>query len=205
MSARDESISTRDYTRLCDLIYAEAGIHLGSEKKTMLEVRVKRRLKALDLGSYDQYCDYLFGRQGLKEEIVSLIDVVTTNKTDFFREPGAFQFSGREGASGTDFARRRRKAVAGLERRLLDRRGALHAGHGAQRVCADPSRLSLQDTGHRYLHHRAREGEMGVYSNDVVSPVPAALKRKYLMAAAIEAPTGCGWCRSCAAWSSFAA
>jgi len=39
MSAHDESMSTRDYIRLCDLIYQEAGIHLGSGKKTMLELR----------------------------------------------------------------------------------------------------------------------------------------------------------------------
>ncbi len=45
MSAHDEIISTRDYTRLCELIYREAGITLGPEKQTMLEVRIKRRLQ----------------------------------------------------------------------------------------------------------------------------------------------------------------
>jgi chemotaxis protein methyltransferase CheR len=34
------------------------------EKKTMLEARIKRRLKALELSSYSQYCDYLFGPRG---------------------------------------------------------------------------------------------------------------------------------------------
>ena len=47
----------------------EAGIHLGSERKTMLEVRIKRRLKILDLHSYSEYCDYLFGQMGLKDEL----------------------------------------------------------------------------------------------------------------------------------------
>jgi chemotaxis protein methyltransferase CheR len=65
MSARDESICSRDYARLCDLIYQEAGIHLGTDKKTMLEVRIKRRLKDLSLSSYSDYCDYLFSHQGL--------------------------------------------------------------------------------------------------------------------------------------------
>ena len=86
MGTHDESISGRDYARLCDLIYAQAGIHLGTERKTMLEVRIKRRLKALNLSSYSEYCDYLFGHTGLKDELAHLIDVVTTNKTDFFRE-----------------------------------------------------------------------------------------------------------------------
>ena len=91
MSAHDETLSTRDYARLCELIYREAGINLGPGKKTMLEARVKRRLKALNLTSYSQYCDYLFGNKGLKDEILHLIDVVTTNKTDFFREPAHFE------------------------------------------------------------------------------------------------------------------
>jgi chemotaxis protein methyltransferase CheR len=70
MSAHEESSRQRDYARLCDLIYDGGGHSPGSEKKTMLEVRIKRRLKALDLRSYGEYCDYLFGRQGLKEELV---------------------------------------------------------------------------------------------------------------------------------------
>ena len=92
MIGHDETLSSRDYTRLCDLIYAKAGIHLGSGKRTMLEVRIKRRLKVLNLSSFGQYCDYLFEPKGLKDELVPLIDVVTTNKTDFFREPRHFNF-----------------------------------------------------------------------------------------------------------------
>src|ERR1035441_41680 len=92
MSAHDESISSRDYKRLCDLIYGAAGIRLGPEKKTMLEIRIRRRLRALNLNTYAEYCDFLFGHDGMKEEIVHFIDVVTTNKTDFFREAAPFDF-----------------------------------------------------------------------------------------------------------------
>ena len=92
MNLHDETLSPRDYERVCKLVYQEAGISLSSGKQTMLEARIKRRLKVHNLTSYSQYCDYLFGNQGLKDEIPHLIDVVTTNKTDFFREPGHFQF-----------------------------------------------------------------------------------------------------------------
>jgi chemotaxis protein methyltransferase CheR len=87
-----ERISSRDYARLCELIRAQAGINLGAEKRTMLEIRIKRRLKALQLESYAEYCDFLFSRRGMDEEIVHLIDVVSTNKTDFFREAKHFDF-----------------------------------------------------------------------------------------------------------------
>ena len=92
MSSHDEGISDRDFTRLRTLIYAQSGITLSPDKKTMLELRIKRRLRSLELESYAEYCDYLFGHQGQKDEIVHLLDVVTTNKTDFYREPAHFDF-----------------------------------------------------------------------------------------------------------------
>jgi chemotaxis protein methyltransferase CheR len=92
MSARDESISNADFGRLRSLIYEQSGINLSAEKKTMLELRIKRRLRSLNLNSFAQYCEYLFGPHGQKEEIVHLLDVVSTNKTDFFREPEHFEF-----------------------------------------------------------------------------------------------------------------
>ncbi len=67
-------------------------ISLNADKKTMLELRVKRRLRSLSLDSFGQYCDYLFGPHGEREELVHLLDVVSTNKTDFFREPEHFDF-----------------------------------------------------------------------------------------------------------------
>ena len=66
MSARDESISNADFGRLRSLIYAQSGINLNAEKKTMLELRIKRRLRSLNLNSFGQYCDYLFGPHGRK-------------------------------------------------------------------------------------------------------------------------------------------
>ena len=182
MSAHDDYISTRDFTRLCNLIYEKAGIRLGSEKKTMLEVRIKRRLKALDLTTYDQYCNYLFGREGLKEELVPLIDVVTTNKTDFFREPGHFNFlvekalpelTAREGGGGP----------------LLIWSAGCSTGEEAYTLAIVLSEYGLTHPGFRFRilatdisTHVLERAEMGVYSKDVVGPIPASLKKKYLMA-----------------------
>ncbi len=92
MSNHEETLSGRDFNRLSAFICQEAGIRLGPEKKTMLEARLKRRLRSLNLESYSRYCEYLFTPAGRREEMVPFIDVVTTNKTDFFREPGHFTF-----------------------------------------------------------------------------------------------------------------
>jgi len=179
MGSREDGISRQDYARLCALIYAEAGIHLGSGKKTMLEVRIKRRLRALDLGSYAQYCDYLFGRKGLKEEIVPLLDVVTTNKTDFFREPGHFDFLAEKAIS--EMAERNGNKLlvwsAGCSTgeepytlaMVLSEYAQAHPGFRFRILATDISTTVLA------------KAEMGVYTNEAINPVPAALKRKYFM------------------------
>jgi chemotaxis protein methyltransferase CheR len=181
MSGHDENMSTRNYTRLCDLIYAQAGIRLGPDKKTMLEVRIKRRLKALDLSSYEQYCDFLFGQRGLKEELVPLIDVVATNKTDFFREPGHFNFlvekalpelTGRDGG-GRPLLIWSAGCSTGEEPYTL---AMVLSEYGLTHPCFR-FRILATDISTDVL----AKAETGVYSKDMVIPVPAALRKKYLM------------------------
>ncbi len=181
MSAHDENMSTRDYIRLCDLIYAQAGIHLGSEKKTMLEVRIKRRLKALELSSYAQYCDFLFGQRGQKEELIPLIDVVTTNKTDFFREPGHFNFL-------VEKALPELTARDGGGRSLLIWSAGCSTGEEPYTLAMVLSEYGLTHPGFRFRILATdistdvlAKAEMGVYLKDMVIPVPAALRKKYLM------------------------
>ena len=180
MSNRDEFISSRDYARLCELVYAEAGIRLGTEKKIMLEARIRRRLKALELHSYGQYCDYLFGRQGRKEEIVHFIDVVTTNKTDFFREPRHFDFlvdralpEVSRNESGRPFLIWSAGCSTGEEPYtmaiVLSEYAQSHPGFRFRILASDISTVVLG------------KAELGVYSNDVVAPVAPQLRCKYFM------------------------
>jgi len=89
---RHVRISERHFKLLGEFIQSEAGIKMPPAKKTMLEARLQRRLRALGMDSFDEYCDYLFGDEGGHDEVVDMIDVVTTNKTDFFREPSHYGY-----------------------------------------------------------------------------------------------------------------
>ena len=86
----DDHLSTVDFTRIANLISSEVGIKLPPAKRLMVEGRLRKRIRALNLTSFDDYCDYLFRRDGLGQERTYLINAVTTNKTDFFREPEHF-------------------------------------------------------------------------------------------------------------------
>ncbi len=49
-------------------------------------------MKYLGIPTFSEYLDYLFSESGYENEVIPLIDVVTTNKTDFFRESAHFNF-----------------------------------------------------------------------------------------------------------------
>ena len=86
------TMKDREFLRLSAAVYDSVGIKMPPAKKTMLEGRLQKRLRALGFGSFEEYSDYLFSKAGLDCELIHLIDVVTTNKTDFFREPAHFDF-----------------------------------------------------------------------------------------------------------------
>lgn len=86
------TLSDREFSRFSAFIYDHAGIKMPPAKKTMLEARLQKRLKANSIHSFEEYSDFVFSHEGRTTELIHLIDVVTTNKTDFFREPGHFDF-----------------------------------------------------------------------------------------------------------------
>lgn len=87
-----DQLSAKNFRRLSDFVSSYSGIKMPPGKQTMLEGRLRRRLRSTGFASLDDYCTYLFDNDGLDVEAVALIDAVTTNKTDFFREPKHFEF-----------------------------------------------------------------------------------------------------------------
>jgi chemotaxis protein methyltransferase CheR len=87
-----DRLSQREFDKLAHFIQNFSGIKMPPTKKTMVEGRLRRRLRATGAASLADYCRYLFDDGGLADEAVGLIDAVTTNKTDFFREPEHFRF-----------------------------------------------------------------------------------------------------------------
>jgi chemotaxis protein methyltransferase CheR len=71
------------------VIAENAGIVLGPNKRQLVQGRVARRLRELGLPSYEAYCDHV--REAGPEELVGLINALTTNVTSFFRENHHFE------------------------------------------------------------------------------------------------------------------
>ncbi|MCP4754599.1 MAG: protein-glutamate O-methyltransferase [Proteobacteria bacterium] len=86
------SLLKDDFFRLSEFIHAEYGIKMPPVKKTLLESRLQKRLRKLEIRSFKEYCNYLFSPEGRDYEIPHFIDKITTNKTDFFREADHFEY-----------------------------------------------------------------------------------------------------------------
>ncbi|MCB8836451.1 protein-glutamate O-methyltransferase CheR [Aurantimonas sp. VKM B-3413] len=87
-----DQIAPEDFTRLASLVTRQTGIKLPPAKRLMIEGRLRKRMRAVNKPNLTAYCRFLFDEGGLDSEITHLIDVVTTNKTDFFREPEHLHF-----------------------------------------------------------------------------------------------------------------
>jgi chemotaxis protein methyltransferase CheR len=182
MTTHADSLSSRDLNRLCRLIYDQSGITLSPEKQIMLEGRLKRRLTSLNLSSYREYCDYLFDGHGHDaEEMVHLIDAVTTNKTDFFREKTHFDFLAEKLLP--DFS-----AHEGAARDLLIWSAGCSTGEEPYTLAMVLSEYHQSHPGFRFRVLATdistavlAKAEQGVFPSDVVRPVPADLRRKYFM------------------------
>jgi len=85
---REFAFSDREFAYLAELVYARTGIVLGDHKKNMVYARLARRLRALGLESFKDYCDLI--ADSASDEIGYTINAITTNLTKFFRESHHF-------------------------------------------------------------------------------------------------------------------
>ncbi|KXF82442.1 CheR family methyltransferase [Enterovibrio coralii] len=89
--ASSANLTVQEFNYFAELIFQHAGIKLGIEKRKMLEIRLSKRLRALNLTSFSDYLCALKRDMGGRE-LIEFTNAVTTNKTEFFREEYHFDF-----------------------------------------------------------------------------------------------------------------
>ena len=108
-----QPITEQQFSRFQKLIYSAAGIHLAPHKKALLEARLSKHIRELGLDSFDAYYKHVVSAaQG--DELIRMLDRVSTNETHFFREPRQFEF-----LENRVFAEWREKAASGLKPKRL--------------------------------------------------------------------------------------
>jgi chemotaxis protein methyltransferase CheR len=84
----------REFALFRDLIQDKCGIHLNPSKRALLHGRLARRIRDRGLSTFTEYYELVAdGRD--RDELVKMIDRITTNETHFFREPHHFEYLAR--------------------------------------------------------------------------------------------------------------
>lgn len=180
-----DRLSPRDFQRLAAFIQDYSGIKMPVTKQTMVEGRLRKRVRALELESLSDYCSYLFERDGLASEEIHLIDAVTTNKTEFFREPEHFRQLADSLLPGIESSRR-------VSSRAPVKIWSAAASTGAEAytiamVLAEFERhhpdLASVIFATDICTEVLRKAQLGIYPTEMLVPVPAELQARYVMRA----------------------
>jgi chemotaxis protein methyltransferase CheR len=178
-----DRLRVQDFRRLARFIQDYSGIKMPDTKQTMVEGRLRKRVGAVGVGNFAEYCRFLFDEGGLETEAIHLIDVVTTNKTEFFREPDHFRFL----------------ADVALPRLLADRRAGSHslvkAWSTASSIGAEPYTLAMvmDDVSRQHGGFRIsivatdistrvlQTAASAVFPEAMIAPVPLDMRKRYLL------------------------
>lgn len=85
-------LSDKEFELFSDLIYKASGITLNETKKELVKARLSKRLTKTGIDSFDKYYKFVTKEDNTGNELVQLLDSISTNKTEFFRERKHFDF-----------------------------------------------------------------------------------------------------------------
>ena len=83
------------FEKISALVKRQCGINLHQGKKQLVKARLNKRLRTLNLHSFGQYLEML-ERDRTGNELVTMLDSISTNLTSFFRESAHFDFLRQE-------------------------------------------------------------------------------------------------------------
>ena len=177
------AISTSELNAIRQLIFDEAGISLSDAKRSLVCSRLSRRLRELHLATYSEYIQHLEEKDPQGTERQTMINCLTTNKTDFFREPHHFDFLCK-----VVFPAARRRAAEGGPRELKIWSAACSMGDEPYSIAmtilkhfGQRSGWNIQVLASDINTEVLKTARDGVYSMDKIQDVPESIKQKFFL------------------------
>jgi chemotaxis protein methyltransferase CheR len=174
-------LSPASFARVAEFITRELGIKMPESKLGLVQNRLQRRIRELGIHSLEQYIQYFFAASHF-EEREHFINLITTNKTDFFREPEHFAYLCNVllPAAGESMVRRGERfkvwsagCSSGEEAytlaMLLSEWSVNHPGFDFSILGTDISTKVLE------------VARKAIYPEAQIAPVPPDFRRKYLL------------------------
>ena len=173
--------SDRDLATIVRMVYEKSGITLNAGKRALVSARLQKRLRQTGVATFREYVKLLQGDSS-GEELMAMLDAITTNHTAFFREPQHFEYLAQVVLPPLR-DRSRANPILGWSAACSTGEEPYSLALTAARVLGDDAgrrvRLLASDISSRAI---ARAGA-GVYRADRLADLPRHLVLKYFQKA----------------------
>jgi len=173
MNLITSELTEDQFQKISELTYRLCGINLKEGKQALVRARLIKRLRALGISTFDDYIAFIESNDG-QGELTFMVDVMTTNKTHFFREPEHFNYLVDKILAAIQGRRIRIWSAACSSGEEPFSIGMLLRENVADLDSRDVKILAT-DISNRMLEKARRS----LYSEDVVRDVPPLFLQKY--------------------------
>lgn len=175
---REYVLTDKQFSLISTLVRTEAGINLTEAKRDLVYSRLVKRLRRLQMADFGAYIDYV-GSAGGNDERRELISAITTNVTNFFREPHHFEHLG-----GTVMPALAERLTRGESVRLWsagcsDGREPYTIACTVLQAFPEAARYNLKILASDIDHNSLEKAKEGRYSAEMVSRMPPAIRDRY--------------------------
>lgn len=170
------------YDTFREIVYETSGISLGPDKQELVAARVGKRLRHLALGSEEEYLDLL---RRDPDEIVGLLDVISTNFTGFFRGQDHFDLAAARFGEWVAGGQQRFRIWSAASSTGVEAYSLLMALDQVKSLERLDVRILATDISTRAL----AQAQAACYPEKVIGPVPPELRRRYFDESKVEGET----------------
>jgi chemotaxis protein methyltransferase CheR len=163
-----------DFEKIVGIVYRLSGINLRAGKESLVKARLMKRLRALGMTDFGQYTNHLLEDRSGKE-LSLLIDLLTTNKTGFFRERRHFGFLRDKICPAMKNARRIRIWSAGCSSGEEPYSIMILLYEEIPQLAIRDVRMLATDISSKVIE----KARTGIYDREAVRTVPPVLLQKY--------------------------
>lgn len=172
------ALTAEDFRHIAHVLHSHAGIALGEGKAALVYSRLAKRLRALGLRSFREYCALIDGVDGVDER-QAMTAALTTNVTRFYREPHHFdhlrdQVMPRLAAHARAGGRVRLWSAA-----CSNGQEPYSMGLTVLSVLPEAADLDVRILATDIDPNMVADGAAGVYSEETLEQAPATLWRRH--------------------------
>ncbi|MEI6564317.1 MAG: protein-glutamate O-methyltransferase [bacterium] len=169
----ESGLDPRTFRRIAEIVYQKAGIVLGEKKEALVAARLGKRMRQLGLTRYSEYLT-LLENSPEEGEPIEMLNAISTNVTQFFREPAHFKRMADwlmqwHAAGQTRFRMWCAAASSGEEPYCMAMMVREHL----------PPELDVRILATDLSTRALAEAKAGLYSGTDISPIPQPLRDRY--------------------------